>query len=295
MKVLIVSGFLGSGKTTFIEELVKKVDKFIVVLENEYGEVGIDGDLLKKDDIKIWELTEGCICCTIKANFATSVLTIFNTLNPELLIIEPTGLGMLSSVLNNIRKIQYERIEILDPITIVDATSVNRYTEELETIFNDQIETSNKAIISKLSLINPSEVEEIEFLIRQKNPNIQIYSEELQNLDSLFWKDLLEDYLDLELEILDKKVNLSIDNIGFTGVEFTDLYEFEQYMSSIVHGRFGEIIRVKGFLKINDVWSKVDIVNNIYTLTTIKDMEESKLVFIGKNLKKDELKILFGN
>ena len=179
MKVLVVSGFLGSGKTTFIETLSKKIEKFIVVLENEYGEVGIDGDILKKDDIEIWELTEGCVCCTIKANFATSILTIYNSLNPDLLIVEPTGLGMLSAVLDNIRKIEYERIEILDPITIVDATAIDKHEEEFEEIFTDQIQTSNKAIISKLSLIDEEKINEVEWKIKQRNPNIQVHKKNL--------------------------------------------------------------------------------------------------------------------
>ncbi len=293
MKVLVVSGFLGSGKTTFIETLSKKLDKFIVVLENEYGDVGIDGDILKKDDIEIWELTEGCICCTIKANFATSILTIYNSLDPEILVIEPTGLGMLSSVLDNIRKIEYERIEILDPITIVDATAVDKHEEEFGEIFDDQIKTSNKAIISKLSLINPQDVAGVEYKIRQKNPNIQIYAEEFSELDEIFWADLLEDYMDLDFEYIEKNVELSVDNIGFEGVEFKNLYEFQQYMRAVVDGRFGKVLRVKGFLKINDQWSKVDIVNDLYTLTEIDEMENSKLIFIGKDLKKEDLKILF--
>lgn len=293
MKVLVVSGFLGSGKTTFIETLSKKLDKFIVVLENEYGDVGIDGDILKKDDIEIWELTEGCICCTIKANFATSILTIYNSLDPEILVIEPTGLGMLSSVLDNIRKIEYERIEILDPITIVDGTAVDKHEEEFGEIFDDQIKTSNKAIISKLSLINPQDVAGVEYKIRQKNPNIQIYAEEFSELDEIFWADLLEDYMDLDFEYIEKNVELSVDNIGFEGVEFKNLYEFQQYMRAVVDGRFGKVLRVKGFLKINDQWSKVDIVNDLYTLTEIDEMENSKLIFIGKDLKKEDLKILF--
>ncbi|NLW42172.1 MAG: GTP-binding protein [Tissierellia bacterium] len=295
MKVLVVSGFLGSGKTTFIETLSKKIEKFIVVLENEYGEVGIDGDILKKDDIEIWELTEGCVCCTIKANFATSILTIYNSLNPDLLIVEPTGLGMLSAVLDNIRKIEYERIEILDPITIVDATAIDKHEEEFEEIFTDQIQTSNKAIISKLSLIDEEKINEVEWKIKQRNPNIQVHKKEFNDLDDVFWADLLEDYLDMDFEYIEKNIQLSVDSLGLEGIEFENLFDFQQNMSAIISGRFGKVLRVKGFLKINGVWSRVDIVNDIYTLTKIEEMPESKLVFIGKNLEKDELNILFNN
>ena len=94
MKILVVSGFLGAGKTTFIKEMAQKTKQDFVVMENEYGEVGIDKTILDEEkDINIWELTEGCICCSMKSDFASSILTIANTLDPEYLIVEPTGVG----------------------------------------------------------------------------------------------------------------------------------------------------------------------------------------------------------
>ena len=91
-------------------------------MENEYGALNVDGDILGNydDSLNVWEMTEGCICCTRKADFASSVLTIANTLDPAYLIVEPTGVGALSKIINNIRKIQYERISLLPPITILD-------------------------------------------------------------------------------------------------------------------------------------------------------------------------------
>ena len=126
MKILVVSGFLGAGKTTFIKELAKRTKKDFAVMENEFGAVGVDADFLEdgfsKGDktLNIWEMTEGCICCSVKTDFATSVLTIANTVDPEYLIVEPTGVGMLSGIIENIRKIQYERIGILKPVTILN-------------------------------------------------------------------------------------------------------------------------------------------------------------------------------
>ena len=102
MKILVISGFLGAGKTTFIKALAEKTDKRFVVMENEYGEGGIDGGFLASGtgqaEMKVWELTEGCICCTMKADFASSILTISNTLDPEYLVVEPTGLGKLGNM-----------------------------------------------------------------------------------------------------------------------------------------------------------------------------------------------------
>ena len=125
MNILIVSGFLGAGKTTFIQKLAEKSDREFAVMENEYGERGIDGNLLEQNRLKVWELTEGCICCSLKSDFAMSVLTIANSADPDYLIVEPTGVGLLSSVITNLLKIEYERIRLLKPVTVVDINCVD--------------------------------------------------------------------------------------------------------------------------------------------------------------------------
>lgn len=100
MRVLVVSGFLGAGKTTFIQELARRTGRDFVVYENEYGQADIDAKVLSEtDELSVWESTENCICCSGKQDFAASVLTIANTLDPEYLVVEPTGVARLSSVL----------------------------------------------------------------------------------------------------------------------------------------------------------------------------------------------------
>ena len=116
MKILIVSGFLGAGKTTFIKALARCTGKKFAVLENEYGAAGIDGDRLnqsmKNGEVNLWEMTDGCICCSAKGDFATSVLTIANAVDPEYLVVEPTGVGMLGHIVENLQQIEYERISL---------------------------------------------------------------------------------------------------------------------------------------------------------------------------------------
>ena len=131
MKILVVSGFLGAGKTTFIKEMSKQTGRDFVVMENEYAEAGMDRAFLEEEkQINVWQLTDGCICCSMKNDFATSILTIANTLDPEYLIVEPTGIGVLSSVMENIRQIEYERITLLSPVTIIDANTFARCMAE---------------------------------------------------------------------------------------------------------------------------------------------------------------------
>lgn len=151
MKILVVSGFLGAGKTTFIRTLAERTKKDFAVMENEYGAVNVDGDLLEQTkDLNIWELTEGCICCSMQNDFATSILTIANTVDPEYLIVEPTGVGMLSKIIENIQKIEYERITLLEPLTILDGTMYDRCMSEFSEICEDQIQSAGRILVSKM-------------------------------------------------------------------------------------------------------------------------------------------------
>ena len=124
MKVLIVSGFLGAGKTTFIQKMVRATKRDYVIVENEFAEWSIDAAQLQANDdtrLDVWELTEGCVCCNQKGRFTDSLLTISNTLNPEYLIVEPSGVASLQAVCHSVSTVAYERICLLPPITLVDA------------------------------------------------------------------------------------------------------------------------------------------------------------------------------
>lgn len=120
MKILVVSGFLGAGKTTFIKELAKNVNLEFVVLENEYADINVDSSILQDEKLKIWEMSEGCICCSMLGDFRATIKNIYETIEPEYLIIEPTGIGLLSSVLNGIKNLKDMKIEVLAPICFVD-------------------------------------------------------------------------------------------------------------------------------------------------------------------------------
>ena len=177
MKILIVSGFLGAGKTTFIRRLSRNIGKRFVILENEYGAAGIDGARLGKDvaeEGNIWEMTEQCICCSGKKDFASSVLTIANAVDPEYLIVEPTGVGRLSKIIENLKQIEYERIRLLSPVTIVDIYSFGRYLEEYPELYKDQIASAGTVIVSKTEQSGVEEKERIRKFIEKINPSAQI-------------------------------------------------------------------------------------------------------------------------
>lgn len=165
MKILIVSGFLGAGKTTFIKELALKTQKRFCILENEYASLDIDSDRLKDNaELNIYELNEKCVCCSTKNDNASSILTIANTIDSEFLVIEPSGVAYLNNVINRVSKVLYERIILLAPITIV---SGNEMIDE-KVVYN-QIKEAKTIIVSKMEQASYDKKEKLYSLLNKNH------------------------------------------------------------------------------------------------------------------------------
>ena len=249
MKILIISGFLGAGKTTFIKEMSRKIQRDFVVMENEYGETNMDSAFLKgQENLNIWELTEGCICCSTKSDFASSILTIANTLDPEYLIVEPTGVGVLSNVIRNIQQIEYERITLLRPITIVDADCFHRCMNDYPDIYIDQLRSAGTIVISKRSFISREEENQFVNQLKELAPGVKVQAAHYSQQDISWWKGLLErDLKGNVLEAADQTApdlgTFALKDISFSGG--TDLLCF---LEDLVRGEFGSICRAKGIV-----------------------------------------------
>ncbi|MBC6719193.1 GTP-binding protein [Treponema sp. Marseille-Q4130] len=298
MNILIVSGFLGAGKTTFIRKLAEKTDKRFAVMENEYGDAGIDGNLLEQNRLKVWELTEGCICCSKKSDFAMSVLTIANTVDPEYLVVEPTGVGLLSSVIANLRKIEYERIRLLKPVTVVDIDCIDSYLTTFEKFYADQIENASHIVVSKIENKTEAEIEKAVRTLKGLNPDADITAQPYDSLDAAWWGD----FFDAAKNTFTGKTALfplplsaapDLETASFTGIAIQSIEELISYLSALIAERFGRVYRVKGFVPINGQWAKFDVVDKRYSIETCDAMKESKLTVIGKDLDKNALKLLF--
>ena len=196
MKILIVSGFLGAGKTTFIKALAKHTGKEFAILENEYGAAGIDKDRLETElasgTVNIWEMTEGCICCSAKGDFALSVLSIANAVDPEYLVIEPTGVGKLGNIVENLKQIEYDRITLLAPVTVVDIHSYRRYLQEYPELYQNQIAEAGTILVSKTEQASAEEKQQIFSALRSINPTAQIITDHYSHLPPDEWLHLLE-------------------------------------------------------------------------------------------------------
>ena len=295
MKILIVSGFLGAGKTTFITALSRKTKKDFAVMENEYGETGIDGELLKHDRLKVWELTEGCICCSLKSDFASSILTIANTLNPEYLIVEPTGVGLLSSVITNIAKIEYEHIRLLSPLTLVDVHEAASNAHSFREIFADQIKHSGLIVLSKTANASLQEIENAHSIIYSIHPAAKIADAPYENLPRDWWERLLLSPLASLTDVVSGSVNPpDLENVSISDIHFDSIDALLTCVSALMRGRFGTVCRVKGFVPINGQWAKFDVVGSQYSIVECAPMSAPKAVVIGSALDKDALTVLFG-
>ena len=293
MKVLVISGFLGAGKTTFITEMARKCRRKFVVMENEMGAVGVDGGFLSSslgEGIEVWEMTQGCICCSMKSDFATSVLTIESALQPEYLLVEPTGVGMLSRIMDNLSKIAYERIEILSPITILDSLNYRQSRLEFPELFEDQISSAGTVVFSKAENLPPEEKAALEALVKSYAPSADIVSQPYGQQTAQWWDDLWRKALDgslLKEEAPTIDLALSIANM--ISPRIASPAALVAFLEALLRGRFGNIVRAKGNVIVSDFMIRFDVAGGQYCLTGAEEGEEAKAVFIGKALDKPAL------
>ncbi len=162
VKITVVSGFLGAGKTTLIKKLISEVyaGEKIALIENEFGEIGIDGGFLKNAGIEIKEMNSGCICCSLVGDFGASLKELKEAYRPERIIIEPTGVGKLSDVLGAIENLDDEEMVLDCAITVVDGTKCKMYSKNFGEFYNNQIETATCILMTRMDKITPDKLSE---------------------------------------------------------------------------------------------------------------------------------------
>ena len=178
-KVDIISGFLGAGKTTFIKKLIEDVfpGERLVLIENEFGEIGIDGGFLKDAGVEITEMNSGCICCTLVGDFSKALQKVLVDYTPDRVIIEPSGVGKLSDVVKAIEGVKDEAdIEIDGRITVVDGKKAKIYLKNFGEFFNNQVEHASTIVISRTQMMTDEKGEECVHMLREKNAEATIIS-----------------------------------------------------------------------------------------------------------------------
>ena len=204
-KIDIISGFLGAGKTTLIKKLLSEAftGEQVVLIENEFGEIGIDGGFLKESGIEIREMNSGCICCSLVGDFGKSLREVVDTYHPDRILIEPSGVGKLSDVIKAVRDVQDEiDAELNSFTTVVDVTKCRIYRKNFGEFFSNQIEYAGSVILSRTDKAKPEKIEESVALLRELNDKAPFITTPIAQLPGEKILETMESGKSLEEELL---------------------------------------------------------------------------------------------
>ena len=203
----IVSGFLGAGKTTLIKKLLKEAlnGQKVVLIENEFGEIGVDGGFLKEAGIEIKEMNSGCICCSLVGDFGTSLKEVMTTYAPERILIEPSGVGKLSDVMKAVQDVDMgEDVVLNSAVAVVDASKCKMYIKNFGEFFINQIAHAGTIILSRTQNISEEKLDKAIALIREHNEKATIITTEWDKLDGADILKTIEGATDLEKELMEQ-------------------------------------------------------------------------------------------
>ena len=208
-KIDIISGFLGAGKTTLIKKLLK--DAFqgeqVVLIENEFGEIGIDGGFLKEAGIQIREMNSGCICCSLVGDFGASLKEVISKYHPDRILIEPSGVGKLSDVIKAVQGVEEETGLVLNSYTtVVDAKKCKMYMRNFGEFFNNQVEYAGAIIMSRTDIVDEAKAQASLELLREINKKAAIITTPIENLDGKKLLEVMENPVSLEQEMMEEEV-----------------------------------------------------------------------------------------
>lgn len=204
-KIDIVSGFLGAGKTTLIKKLLKEAlaDTKTVLIENEFGEIGIDGGFLKEAGIEIKEMNSGCICCSLVGDFGTSLKEVLSTYEPDRILIEPSGVGKLSDVMKAVQDVIAEQeVELNSAVAVVDASKCRMYMKNFGEFFLNQIEHAGTVVLSRTGKLSEEKLTACIAMIREHNEKATIITTPWDELDGKVILETIEGAKDLEAELM---------------------------------------------------------------------------------------------
>ena len=204
-KIDIISGFLGAGKTSFIRKLLSEALKGekVVLIENEFGEIGIDGGFLKDSGIEIREMNQGCICCSLVGDFESSLREVAEKFKPDRIIIEPSGVGKLSDIIGAVKSASKNmEVELHAAVTIVDAKKAKLYSKNFGEFFDNQIRYAAAVVLSRTDIVPEDKIQEAVEIVRERNPKAVLVTTPLDKLDGGRLMELISKPDDMEEELL---------------------------------------------------------------------------------------------
>ena len=303
MDILIIGGFLGAGKTRFIKAMAHATGRQFVVVENEFGALDIDSAVLRDASpadapkMEIRELTEGCICCSMGMDFSLSVLTIANTLRPDYLLVEPSGVALPGRIVDGLRRIVYEGIGLLAPVTIVDAAHFRTTRRDYEEWFADQLHAAGTVALSRSEGMGPAESEAVRAELAL-GPDVSF---PLLHYDRWLREERMH-LLETRLPGLPGPPppppplpQRPLTNMALRGVQSSP-GELAAKLEALVRGWGGRVVRAKGLVPgIGEgEWIRFDVVDGSYEIASFAPGDVGEMVIIGEQLDEEGLHELFG-
>lgn len=215
-KIDIFSGFLGAGKTTLIKKMIQEAyaGEKLVLIENEFGEIGIDGGFMKEAGIQVNEMNSGCICCSLVGDFTTSLQQVLEQYQPDRILIEPSGVGKLSDVIKAVEKVASDDVKLNAFTTVADAEKCKVYAKNFGEFYNDQIEHAGCLILSRTDGVSHEKLDAVVSLLREKNESATIITTPWTELDGKTILIAMESQRDLAEELKNEMVEESCPVCG---------------------------------------------------------------------------------
>ena len=285
MEIVVVTGFFGAGKTTFILQYMTNYNGNVAVLVNEFGDLSIDGEVIKKGELEVIELPSGCICCSLRASLPETIDMIYENIKPDLLIIEPSGIATPGNVLSAIKDCKYAKEYIIKPVIgVVDSSTFWEFIDEFGKFYVDQIKTADIILLNKIDLVKLEDAERIEERLKILNPHALI-------VRTSYCKFFPENGVH-ERGVEDREFDVNLDALSIIPKKRFTKKELEGILSRIVGGEFGEMVRAKGFVECGENYYMFQISGKRYELVEWSS-DKPKAVIIGIGLNKDGLRKLF--
>lgn len=299
VKVDIISGFLGAGKTTLIKRILREYsDEKIVIIENEFGDIGVDGERVKKDGIEVVELPQGCICCSMKINFVQTLREVIEKIQPNRIIIEPTGLGLLSQILSILSMTEFtDKCKIDGVVTIVDSIDFLDQLEVYGEFFKDQIKNASTIIMSKTQFIDDKKLNEDIEAVKELNNTAYVVTEKWNNLSSGQIVSLIRNRSEFNIDNLfyeeyENDIMKGMENFCIEINKEFNIERVNKILKRLSSNKYGEILRAKGLLKGEDYNIEFNYTRGHYATSESSIHGSYKFCVIGKNIDITKIKLL---
>ena len=305
IKLDIISGFLGAGKTTFIKRILKAFEnrnEKIVVIVNEFGDIGIDGDIIRQEGYDLYEISKGCLCCTLKGDFTKTLFKVARDVSPKRVILEPSGIFVVQEALEILKQeALLDKYYIDNLLTIVDSLNFSKSAERIGPFLEKQIESSTKLLLSKTQYIEKEEVNKLVNRLRRINNTADIFTHDWDqyindDIISIIERGGIKHQLSNELYYSTEELTHDYSSYSFKTQRVFTLESVKKLLEDVKGEKYGHIIRSKGLLLGNPENIEFQYVQGDYSIKTFKEgLAEGKMVFIGNSIIKSNYLMKYYN